>query len=163
MMDVRYARRPQSDEAATVKQSILDLPVSIRRKLIGQLVNTELSSDAVTLGLPPDEQLTLSLVQTGRCLFVDDRPVKPRKRRKMDSPVRMTDEMVASLPASRKSWDTYYDAVERHLTLRVYPSGWKTWTARFKIGEREVHRKIGTYPEMSLAEARFEALRRNVA
>ena len=71
----------------------------------------------------------------------------------------MTDAWVASRPASRKAWDTYYDVVDG-LTLRVSPFGKKTWTVKTQVEGRVVDRKIGNFPAMSIAEARGEAIRR---
>lgn len=71
----------------------------------------------------------------------------------------LTDELIRRLPRSVNRWDTYYD-VRKGLTLRVYPSGRKTWIMRFKVDGREVDRKIGTFPQMSPFEARCELRRR---
>ena len=45
----------------------------------------------------------------------------------------------------------------RGLLLEVHPNGKKFWVIRLWIGNKELRRHIGTFPEMSLKQARIMA------
>src|ERR1035437_5099777 len=53
----------------------------------------------------------------------------------------------------------YFDTEERGLSLRVAPSGRKTWCFRYRVlgAKRRPRQVFGTYPELTLAKARRKA------
>ena len=57
---------------------------------------------------------------------------------------------------------TLNDDLVPGLHLRVHASGKKTWTHRFRLWCRQRRREVGTYPAMSLADARDEVRRRTL-
>jgi integrase len=73
----------------------------------------------------------------------------------------LTDRLVASLhPAGRV---TYFDSKTRGLALRVTPNGIKTWAFIYRTGAKPQWLTLGTYPAVSLADARELALDRRHA
>ena len=46
----------------------------------------------------------------------------------------------------------------RGLLLEIHPNGAKYWICRVKVNGKEKRKHIGSYPEMSLKEARVEAV-----
>ena len=74
--------------------------------------------------------------------------------------VRMTDRFVASAQAGEAGRSDYFDAVTKGLVLRVSAGGRKTWTFFFtspRDGKR-ARVGLGSYPSMSLSDARGRAL-----
>lgn len=74
--------------------------------------------------------------------------------------VRLTDRFVAAAKAGEDGRSDYFDAVTRGLVLRVSAGGRKTWTF-FYTSPRDGKRAragLGSYPSMSLSDARGRAL-----
>lgn len=70
---------------------------------------------------------------------------------------RLTDAGVRSL-ATKKRQEDFWDSLTPGLCLRVSGStGRKTWLVRYRANGKHRRHKLGTYPHMSLAEARDEA------
>jgi hypothetical protein len=53
----------------------------------------------------------------------------------------------------------YADEVTSGLHLRVSNNGHKSWSAVFRVGARKGRLTLGTYPALSLADARTSALK----
>lgn len=70
--------------------------------------------------------------------------------------VKLTQGMIASLPAPEKRTD-YRDSVVQGLTLRVEPSGRKSWYLDYKFDGRRRWWFIGRAAYISLSDARREA------
>ena len=71
----------------------------------------------------------------------------------------LTTEAVRRTKPAEKQTD-YWDKNTSGLVMRVNIDGSKTWTVRYRSGGRDSKRyrmKIGTFPEMSLTEARKSA------
>ena len=63
--------------------------------------------------------------------------------------------------AAMKPRDKRFTVTDSHgLTLRVHPSGVKSWVLRLSTGGRVSDLTLGRWPEMSLRQARQEARRR---
>src|SRR5215470_9214387 len=65
--------------------------------------------------------------------------------------------IAAVKPSTQKQVD-YFDTKPPALGLRLAPSGRKTWFIMYRSGGRLRRLTLGTYPALSLAEAREEAL-----
>lgn len=70
--------------------------------------------------------------------------------------MRLTDRNVASLKPTEGRQVDYWDTVQEGLCLRVSYGGKKTWSIRYSVGKLRKRLKIGTYPTLSLADARQE-------
>ena len=74
-------------------------------------------------------------------------------------PVRLTDAAVRALRPQAKRYQIS-DAEVRGLAIRVSKAGRKTWVFVARFGRKHpARRALGTYPEMSLADARAEGRR----
>ena len=70
--------------------------------------------------------------------------------------MRLTDRSIQALMAGPKVVD-YPDGVERGLVLRVWPSGGKTWGVRYWWKGKSTRLSLGSYPNLSLKDARHIA------
>ena len=70
--------------------------------------------------------------------------------------LRFTDRAVRGFDASRGRAD-YWDLQLPGFGVRVNESGRKTWFVRYRIGGKQRRFKIGSFPDMSLSEARQDA------
>lgn len=68
-----------------------------------------------------------------------------------------TDQYIKNLKPDPKKQYQVFDAKETQLCLRVNPKGTKTFSLNYRINGKQRRKKIGRYPEISLAEARNEA------
>lgn len=66
--------------------------------------------------------------------------------------VRMTNLWVRKLSAPKRT--DYRDSVQSGLILHVTPSGFKTWFVRYRAAGKQRRYKVGSYPEVSLSNAR---------
>ncbi len=71
----------------------------------------------------------------------------------MKNTVRLTDRFIRSVKPSAKVID-YPDKTQMGLSLRVWPSGKKTWSIRYWRAGKSVRTAAGQWPEVPLAEAR---------
>ena len=62
-------------------------------------------------------------------------------------------EIAALKPKEKR----YSVAIENGLTIRVHPSGRKSWLVRVSLNGRSIDITLGHFPEMSLAEAKQAA------
>jgi len=70
---------------------------------------------------------------------------------------KLTDRFIAGLRPSRRV--VYFDTKAKGLTLRVSPSGRKTWAFVYRTGGKAPQwMTLGTYPAVTLVEARARAL-----
>ena len=67
----------------------------------------------------------------------------------------LTENQLKALKPKGKS---YKIADERGLYVEVSPTGGKLWRYRYRVGKIEKKLSIGTYPDLSLKEARHAAL-----
>src|SRR5215510_8726466 len=65
--------------------------------------------------------------------------------------------VAAVKPSTQKQVD-YFDTKPPALGLRLAPSGRKTWFIMYRSGGRLRRLTLGTYPALSLADAREQAL-----
>ena len=73
--------------------------------------------------------------------------------------VKFVDSSLRSLKPRRIKYDVH-DPEGTSLILHVSPHGKKTWMITYRSPSKVVqHRAIGTYPDLSIAEAREIALR----
>jgi integrase len=70
--------------------------------------------------------------------------------------VSLTDRKVASAKTRPARWDLADDD-PKGLALRIHPSGEKLWTLRYTFRGRDRRMTIGSYPELSLKDARIKA------
>ncbi len=70
--------------------------------------------------------------------------------------LRLNDRSVQALKAGQRVID-YPDSVQRGLVLRVWPSGEKTWGVRYWWDGKSTRLSLGSYPEISLKDARDRA------
>ena len=70
--------------------------------------------------------------------------------------LRLNDRSVQALKAGHRVID-YPDSVQRGLVLRVWPSGEKTWGVRYWWDGKSTRLSLGSYPEISLKDARDRA------
>lgn len=70
--------------------------------------------------------------------------------------VHLTGAAVRKYSAGDLPHADYHDKTRPGLSLRVSQKGRKTWKVFYRIGGKQVRRKIGAYPVMSLADARLE-------
>lgn len=76
----------------------------------------------------------------------------------------LTDSSIAALKPAPGRQSEHPDSKVQGLMLRVSPGGTKTWLVRYVAPSGERRRlKIGTYPALSLADARRKALKTRVA
>ena len=68
-----------------------------------------------------------------------------------------TDAWLRKLPKPNSRRD-HYDAVCRGLGLRHAPSGLKTWYLMKRVGGKMTRHTLGRYPDLSLADARQQAV-----
>lgn len=79
----------------------------------------------------------------------------------------LTDTRVAAIKPPATGQAEHPDIKVKGLRLRVGATGTKTWIVRRRVGDKVINRKLGTYPAMSLANARtvgaalIEALERD--
>lgn len=66
---------------------------------------------------------------------------------------RLTDRTIKALKPALKVID-YPDDLQAGLVMRVWPSGAKSWGARYWLDGRSVRTSLGSYPEIGLAKAR---------
>ncbi len=71
----------------------------------------------------------------------------------MKNTVRLTDRFIRSVKPSARVVD-YPDKIQTGLTLRVWPSGRKTWSIRYWRAGKSVRTAAGQWPEVTLSEAR---------
>jgi integrase len=72
--------------------------------------------------------------------------------------IKFTKTWIASLqPSSEGKRITFYDADVQKLALRMTPSGAKTFYLVKRVGTRMVWVKLGSFPEMTIEQARVEA------
>lgn len=67
-----------------------------------------------------------------------------------------TKEIAALKPREKR----YSLAIENGLTLRVHPSGSKSWLVRVTLNGRNVDITLGHFPDMGLAQAKQAARRK---
>lgn len=80
--------------------------------------------------------------------------------RRAEKPAELSERIVARLPTPAKGHrDEYFDGRVKGFGIRVSDKGRKTWFVMYRnMGEANQRRtSIGTYPEVSLAEARLKA------
>lgn len=70
----------------------------------------------------------------------------------------LTDTKILGIKPPVSGQQEYPDAKVTGLRLRVGASGKKTWIVRKRVGTKQTNRKLGTYPAMSLAKARTQAI-----
>lgn len=70
----------------------------------------------------------------------------------------LTDTRVASIKPPVSGQEEHADAKVTGLRLRVGAGGQKTWILRKRVGAKTINKKLGTYPALSLAKARDDAL-----
>src|SRR4051794_10278125 len=68
----------------------------------------------------------------------------------------LTDRFVAGLRPSRRV--VHFDVKAKGLALRVTPGQVKTWTFVYRSGGKPRWLTLGSYPTLSLADARAQAL-----
>jgi hypothetical protein len=66
---------------------------------------------------------------------------------------RLTDAVVRQAPIRAQRYET---AENSGLAVRVSPNGMKTWVWRYRFGGKQRRLTLGTYPAMSLGEARVK-------
>ncbi len=71
----------------------------------------------------------------------------------MKNTVRLTDRFIRSVKPSARVID-YPDKTQMGLSLRVWPSGKKTWSVRYWRAGKSVRTAAGQWPEVTLFEAR---------
>jgi integrase len=69
----------------------------------------------------------------------------------------LTDAKVAAIKPPAAGQEEHRDTKVTGLRLRVGTSGKKTWTVRARAGDRQINKKLGTYPAMGLSAARKAA------
>src|SRR5690606_34176930 len=74
--------------------------------------------------------------------------------------VSLTDNQLKALKPKAKP---YKVAAERGLHIEVTPKGGKLWRYRYRVGKIEKKLSIGTYPDISLKQARHAALEARMA
>src|SRR3569623_1834900 len=74
---------------------------------------------------------------------------------------RFTDRFIAALKAA-PSRAEHVDSACKGLTIRVAPSGKKSWAYRYKRDGETVRITLGEYPAMTLAEATVAANKRRI-
>ncbi|MCJ8309896.1 MAG: DUF4102 domain-containing protein, partial [Rhizobiaceae bacterium] len=74
--------------------------------------------------------------------------------------IRLTDRAVVGATSEGKIQNDYFDTQVTGLCLRVSKTGRKTWMVVYTspITRKRARIKIGTYPELSLANARNKAI-----
>ena len=77
--------------------------------------------------------------------------------------ITLTDRFVAGLKPSGEGDKDYPDRVVRGLRLRVFASGIKGWAFRYAASDRHARLSLGTYPAVSLSQARTKALEARAA
>jgi integrase len=77
--------------------------------------------------------------------------------------ITLTDRFVAGVQPSGEGDKDYPDRVVRGLRLRVFASGIKSWAFRYAAANRHPRLSLGTYPAVSLAQARTKALEARAA
>ena len=65
----------------------------------------------------------------------------------------LTDRTARALRPRKKQYEVP-DGKVRGLTLRVLPSGAKTWSYRYRIGRRQHRISLGLFPAVGIANAR---------
>ncbi len=68
-------------------------------------------------------------------------------------PILLTDRFIQGLKPRARQYEVA-DRKEQGLTLRVLPSGTKTWAFRYRAGRSWRRVSLGVYPTLSLADAR---------
>jgi integrase len=71
----------------------------------------------------------------------------------------LTDAKVAALKPPASGQQEHQDSRVTGLRLRVGAGGTKTWIYRARAGGRTINKKLGTFPAMSLGDAREAALK----
>jgi integrase len=71
----------------------------------------------------------------------------------LNNRIRLTDRTIKALKPGHKVID-YPDALQTGLVIRVWPSGAKSWGARYWMNGKSVRTSLGSYPEIGLAKAR---------
>lgn len=72
---------------------------------------------------------------------------------------RLTRRLIDGLATMEKSGEAVYDSEVTCLAIRYWPSGKKSFTLDYGPRGRRRRMKIGSYGEMTVAQARAEALR----
>lgn len=75
-----------------------------------------------------------------------------------NNPIMLTDTRVSAIKPPASGQEEHPDAKVTGLRLRVGAGGQKTWIVRKRVGAKTLNKKLGTYPAMSLAKARDNAL-----
>src|SRR6266446_5073927 len=79
----------------------------------------------------------------------EEEPRMPRRQ--------LTDPIVRSLTAPAEGQKVVYDTIVPRFGLRLAAGGARTWVVRYKIRGRSRWFTLGTYPLISLADARKKA------
>ena len=74
-----------------------------------------------------------------------------------------TKSAILALPLPATSMDTYRDTKEKGLSLYITPAGAITFFIRKRIAGRDERVKLGTFPEMTVEQARTAALKTKAA
>jgi integrase len=77
--------------------------------------------------------------------------------------ITLTDRFVAGVKPSGNGDKDYPDRLVCGLRLRVFASGIKGWAFRYAASDRHARLALGTYPAVSLAQARTKALEARAA
>ena len=70
---------------------------------------------------------------------------------------RLTDRFLQTVKSSRAGREVYIDDAAPGLEIRISPNGRKAWSIRFRLGTTRQRASYGTYPAISLREARTRA------
>jgi hypothetical protein len=72
---------------------------------------------------------------------------------------KLTARLVETLPTPKARRLEVHDELLPGLRLRIFPTGRKTWSVVGRVDGQQIRHTIGTYPTISLSEAREEARR----
>jgi hypothetical protein len=72
---------------------------------------------------------------------------------------KLTARLVETLSAPKSRRIEFNDELLPGLRLRIFPSGRESWSVVGRVGGLQIRHTIGTYPTISLSEAREEARR----
>lgn len=76
----------------------------------------------------------------------------------METTFNFTKTLIDKLPIPEKGMETYKDTKEKGLSLYVTSGGAKTFFVRKRINGRDERVKLGTFPDMTVEQARKKAL-----
>lgn len=72
--------------------------------------------------------------------------------------IRLTDSFVKKTPAPETGRNDYFDTVVVGLEFRITSANKRSWSTRYRVGSKRPRFTLGTYPALSLSQAREAAL-----